>query len=561
MFRPMHDSSAPALTIYIDGQAVKAHAGESVAAVMVRQPSPVTRSTPVNGSPRAPYCMMGVLRLPGHRRRSRIDPNLSGPCARWHEGRATTRKAERGMKHEVDLFIVGAGPAGMSAAIEARTHGLRVMLADDQPSPGGQIWRGVEQAANGPVGRILGEDYCAGAEVVKAFRASGTDYRPMSQVWQIESGWHVYLTEGEQARVVQAPNVLLATGAQERPAPFPGWTLPGVMTVGAAQILLKTSAQVPDEPVWIAGNGPLVLVYIKQLLEAGGRVAGWLDTSPSGSLQKGLRHLPSALAAWKDLVKGYGWMRALRGANVPIHRGIENLQAHGDGRLTELSFDSNGKSHRVPASLLLVHEGVVPSIHMSRSLECEMSWHEGQRSFAPQVDEWGETSQTGVFVAGDGAGIAGANAARLRGRLAGLGIAMRAGALSREAARSIEAPIRAELRRELALRPMLEAMYPPRASCSRPTDDTIVCRCEELTAGDIRAAAALGRPGPNQIKSFTRAGMGPCQGRQCGYTIAGILAEAQQRPVSDVGFYRIRPPLKPLTLGELASLDDEVKSS
>ena len=465
------------------------------------------------------------------------------------------------MKQEVDLFIVGAGPAGMSAATEARRHGLRVMLADDQASPGGQIWRAVERTADGPVGRILGDDYRRGAEAVKAFRASGTDYRPLSQVWQIESGWHVYMTEGEQAHVIQAPTVLLATGAQERPAPFPGWTLPGVMTVGAAQILLKTSAQVPDEPVWIAGNGPLVLVYIKQLLEAGGRIAGWLDTAPAGSLQKALRHLPSALTAWKDLVKGYGWMKSLRSANVPIHRGIESLQAHGDGRLAELSFTANGKAHRVPAQLLLVHEGVVPSIHMSRSLDCEMSWHEGQQSFAPAVDEWGETNQAGIFVAGDGAGIAGATAACLRGRLAGLGVAVRAGALSADEARSLAAPIRAALRRELALRPMLEAMYPPRESCTRPSDDTIVCRCEELTAGDIRAAASLGRPGPNQIKSFTRAGMGPCQGRQCGYTIAGILAEAQQRPMSEVGFYRVRPPLKPLTLGELASLDNEVKSS
>lgn len=461
------------------------------------------------------------------------------------------------MNTEVDLFIVGAGPAGMNAAIEARRHGLSVMLADDQPAPGGQIWRAVEQAADGPIGRILGEDYQSGAQTVREFRACGADYHPLSQVWQIEDGWHIYMTTNEQARIVKAANVLLATGAQERPAPFPGWTLPGVMTVGAAQILLKTSGQVPDEPVWIAGSGPLVLIYIKQLLEAGGRIAGWLDTAPDKNWQRGMSHLPAALSSWREIKKGYGWLKAVRNAGVPIHQDISELQAHGDGRLAEISFRAGGKTHRVPASLMLVHEGVVPSIHMSRSLHCEMSWLAGQQCFAPKVNEWGLSSQAGIYVAGDGAGIAGARAASLRGRIAGLGVAVSTGRISQAEAASRAEAWRKDLRRELALRPMLEAMYPPRDELKRPSDDTIVCRCEELTAGDIRAAAKLGRPGPNQIKAYTRAGMGPCQGRQCGYTIANILAEEQQRPAADVGFYRIRPPLKPLTLGELASLDDE----
>src|SRR5690606_5039318 len=237
------------------------------------------------------------------------------------------------MKHEVDLFIVGAGPAGMSAATEARAHGLRVMLADDQPSPGGQIWRAVEHTADGPVGGILGEDYRRGADVVKAFRASGTDYRPLSQVWQIESGWHVYMTEGEQAHVIQAPNVLLATGAQERPAPFPGWTLPGVMTVGAAQITLKVSQQIPTDPVWIAGSGPLVLLYMTQLLKAGGKIAGWLDTAPASSWRRGMPHFLAAMGSWRDMRKGYQWIKGLQAAKVPILRGVRQFAAEGEGRL------------------------------------------------------------------------------------------------------------------------------------------------------------------------------------------------------------------------------------
>jgi len=461
------------------------------------------------------------------------------------------------MTEKYDLVIVGAGPAGMHAAIQARSHGLRVLVADDQPAPGGQIWRAVERTAAKATGDILGEDYQAGAAVVRAFRACGADYRPSTQVWQIEKGWHVYMTHGQQATVVQADNILLATGAQERPAPFPGWTLPGVMTVGAAQILLKTSGQVPDQPVWIAGSGPLVLVYIKQLLQAGGRVAGWLDTAPPQSWRRGLPHLLSALGGWRDLRKGYRWMQALRKAKIPIYRGVTDIRAEGEGCLSQIVFQAaGGVRQHVPAQLLLVHEGIVPSIHVTRALECKLDWVPAQRCFSPRTDKWGHTSQPGIFIAGDGAGIAGARAACLRGQLAGIGVARHMGKIGDGQADKLAAPVRNRLARELALRPLLDAMYPPRANTASPSDDTIVCRCEELTAGEIRAYAKLGRPGPNQIKSFTRAGMGPCQGRQCGYTIANILAEAQQRPVAEVGFYRIRPPLKPLTLGELASLDD-----
>ncbi|WP_144632588.1 FAD-dependent oxidoreductase [Bordetella genomosp. 13] len=460
------------------------------------------------------------------------------------------------MMREFNVLIVGAGPAGMSAAVGLRAAGLSVIVVDEQPAPGGQIWRAVETVAATPTGALLGDEYRAGADLVRAFRASGALYEPQTQVWQIEPGWHVYMSHAGKAEVVRADNVLLATGAQERPAPFPGWTLPGVLTVGAAQILLKTSRQVPAQPVWVAGSGPLPLLYMAQLLRAGGRIAGWLDTSPPDTWKRALPHLSAALRGWPELRKGLGWLGELRRGGVRRVRGVTQLRASGDGRLQEIEYTTrDGRTERAAAQVLLAHEGVVPSIHMTRALECDHSWNDAQACLAPDLDAWGQTSQAGVFVAGDGAGIGGAKAATVRGELAALGIALRAGAITdADAARRAE-PLRARLAGDLNLRPMLDAMYPPRADVFAPSDDTIVCRCEELTAGEIRRAARIGQPGPNQIKSYTRAGMGPCQGRQCGYTIANIVAAEQGRPVAEVGFYRIRPPLKPLTLGELASLD------
>jgi NAD(P)H-nitrite reductase large subunit len=163
-----------------------------------------------------------------------------------------------------------------------------------------------------------------------------------------------------------------------------------------------------------------------------------------------------------------------------------------------------------------------------------------------------------MYVAGDGAGIGGGKAACVRGEIAALGVALERGLISPTETEAKAQPLRSKLANFLKIRPMLDALYLPPARLSNPSDDTIVCRCEELTAGEIRSAVAIAAPGINQLKAFTRAGMGPCQGRQCGYTVANIVAAEQKRRVNENDFFRIRPPLKPLTLGELISVRNEV---
>lgn len=466
------------------------------------------------------------------------------------------------MTRKFDSVVVGAGPAGMSAAIRMSGLGLSVLVVDEQPTPGGQIWRAAEAVAETRIGALLGNEYRAGAEVIARFRSCGAVYEPDSQVWQIEPGWRVFIKRGGQVEAVSADHIVIATGAQERPAPFPGWELPGVLTVGAAQILLKTSGQVPSGPVWVAGSGPLPLLYMAQLLRAGGKIAGWLDTSPRNGWRHALPWVGTALLELSEIRKGIGWMREIRRGGVPRFRGVTSLRAHGVGRLQELEFTQLGQgTRRVHATVLLSHEGVVPSIHMAQALGCTNRWDAQQACLAPVLDEWGQSTVKGVYVAGDGAGIGGAMAACIRGELVGLGIALHGGKIKPSTSASDAIPLRVQLHKLLRLRPMLDVLYPPRVEISSPSDDTIVCRCEELTAGDIRKACAIGSPGINQIKALTRAGMGPCQGRQCGYTVANIVASAKDQNVSEVGFYRVRPPLKPLTLGELATMSSEEESS
>lgn len=460
------------------------------------------------------------------------------------------------MKRQFDVVVIGAGPAGMSAAIGLRSLDLSVLVVDEQPAPGGQIWRAVEAVAPTATGKLLGEEYRAGADLAVSFRACGALYEPETQVWQVEPGWQVYLKHDGQVEAVGALQVVLAMGAQERPAPFEGWTLPGVLTVGAAQILLKTSRQVPAQPVWVAGSGPLPLLYMAQLLRAGGKIAGWLDTTPAGGWRRALPWAGAALADWPEIGKAMAWLRDIRRSGAKHYKGVTSVRAHGEGRLQRLAFSqANGRSHQVEASVLLSHEGVVPSIHMTQALGCTHRWNTQQSCLVPDLDEWGQTSHAGVYVAGDGAGIGGAKAACVRGELVALGVGLRAGRLSVSSANTQSRALRETLKGLLRLRPMLDALYPPRQEIFCPSDSTIVCRCEELTAGDIRKALAIAAPGPNQLKAFTRAGMGPCQGRQCGYTVAHLIAGERKCPVDEVGLHRIRPPLKPLTLGELASLD------
>jgi thioredoxin reductase/bacterioferritin-associated ferredoxin len=455
----------------------------------------------------------------------------------------------------VDLLIAGAGPAGMAAAIQARQHGLDVLVIDEQPAPGGQIWRAIETVAATPRGVILGKTYRAGEPLANAFRNSGAVYLPRTQMWQIEPGFRVFITRDRQASIIDTKSIILATGAQERPAPFPGWTLPGVLTIGAGQILLKSSGQIPRKPVWIAGSGPLPLLYMAQLLNAGGRIAGYLDTTPPGQWRAAVRHLPRALAATGDLLKGLAWLATLRKKGVHIVTQIAEIEAIGTDRVEQVRYRTcNGKERTVPAEVLMVHEGVVPSIYAPMAMGCAMTWSADQDCYVPTVDAWGETSEANAFVAGDGAGISGAAAAVLRGEISALRVAVKLGRLDEDEADDAAKPIRHKLGRQLALRPFLDAMFRPRSQIFAPSDETIVCRCEEVTAGQIRAMADIGRPGPNQVKAFTRAGMGPCQGRQCGYTVTQILAAAEGRTPEDVGYFRIRPPLKPITLGELASL-------
>jgi NADPH-dependent 2,4-dienoyl-CoA reductase/sulfur reductase-like enzyme len=217
-------------------------------------------------------------------------------------------------------------------------------------------------------------------------------------------------------------------------------------------------------------------------------------------------------------------------------------------------------THEVRCELVLLHQGVVPNLNLANAIGCEQRWDDVQKCFAPVTDERGASSVEGVWIAGDGAGIAGARAAESHGRIAALDAAFRAGRIDHAARDSAAAPHVAERARWQRGRAFLDTLYAPAPQFRVPAGETIVCRCEEVVARQVADVVKLGCTGPNQMKSFLRCGMGPCQGRLCGLTVSELIARERGVSPAEVGYYHLRFPIKPITLGELASLPQSAES-
>lgn len=455
---------------------------------------------------------------------------------------------------DTNLAVIGAGPAGMAAAITAAQAGLSVTLLDEQPSCGGQIYRNIEHTSVQRAS-ILGKDYMAGRKLADELTDAKLSYVSQASVWHAGQDGTLHYSRQGAAFALAADRILIATGALERPVPIPGWTLPGVMMAGAGQVLLKQSGLVAKGAV-LAGCGPLLYLIAAQMVRAGRPPLALVETQRRTDMLRAQKHLAGALRGWRYLAKGLGLIAELRRAGVMRYQGASELRVEGKDCAEALVFEHQGQTRRLACETVFLHMGVVPNVQLSRALGLDHQWDPRQLSFQPMIDQWGRTSAERVFVAGDGAGIAGATSAELAGRIAALKIASDLQRIDARAFAERSAPLLRSLATDRAVRPFLDTAYPPAGFVTAPRDETIVCRCEEVTAGDVRRYATLGCQGPNQTKAFGRSGMGPCQGRYCGLTVSMLLAQANTQSVEQTGYYRIRTPIKPLTLGELAQLDE-----
>ncbi|WP_199750671.1 NAD(P)/FAD-dependent oxidoreductase [Gemmobacter caeni] len=469
----------------------------------------------------------------------------------------------------MDLAVIGAGPAGMAAAIAVADAGFSVLVVDEQARAGGQIFRRPPQEWGQRHGNYrpyswakdLIERFEDHPGITTAFRSTAfgvlrdpDDHAPL----------RLALHTPEGGRLVAARRLLIATGAHDMPVAFPGWTLPGVMTAGAVQSLLKSQKLLMGRRLVLAGSHPILLILAEQLLEARADIV-------EIALARGLPNfaemigavpaLPGHVTLFADAFRAMGKIIA-RG--IPVTRrtiidGVEGTTEVTGVRLAEVDegWMRTGKPRHVAADLLVLGYGFNPSTELARQAGCRMQWASDLGGWVVAHDQTFQTSVEGVFVAGEPTGIAGAERSWAEGQMAGLGIAASLGVAADPTQRRRAGRILARAGR---FSRVIQTMFEPkREALARLSgaEDVIVCRCELIRSGALDAAL---RKNPflstaSAVKLECRTGMGPCQGRYCEGTVAARLATTRGATIPESGFFNANFPVKPVPLQSLCDLE------
>ena len=578
-----------AVSLDFEGRTIPAFEGETVAAALAAAGIAGLRRAR-NGHARGVFCGMGVcydclvavdgrpaqracltavrdgMRISMHRDDTAV--GLSGAEALAPARAPAPGGASAG--EERDLLIVGAGPAGLAAAEAAAAAGVAATVLDERPQPGGQYFKPLAPSHRFSEPRARDRQFAAGAALVERVRAAGVELVGGATVWcavaagrggaRAQGAAEVdFLLDGRTHRI-RARQLVIASGACEKPHPVPGWTLPGVMTTGAAQTLARAYRVAPGSRVLIAGNGPLNLQVACELLAGGVTVVAVVETAAPAAARP-----LAALAAFghsPELIgEGIGYLARLWRRRVPVlHRHVLVRAEGGDERVRRAvvaRIDARGKvvagSERAfDVDAVCLGYGFQPSTELTRLLGCVHHWDPESGTLAVTREADGTTSLPGIFAAGDGGGIGGSRAALAQGALAGLaaaeGLGVRAPQL---AARRLR--VRRQLDRALRFQRALWRLFAaPREFPELILDDVPICRCESVTAGVVRARVADGADEIGALKRLTRIGMGRCQGRYCGPRAARWCAAARHEDSGQAGLFAPRLPVKPVPALALA---------
>ena len=574
--RPFVELAGQAVEFSFDGRAIPAIAGETIAAALAANGIAAIRrfdAAPLGETSwRGLYCGMGacfdcVVTVDGRAGQRACLAKVAGgeivrsvpPAGDVGDRLEPLAAAPTAPKREevaVDILVIGAGPAGLSAALAARRRGASVVVIDERAQSGGQYFKPLASSLRAK--RAPDRQFERGLRLTREVMEAGVELVQGATVWGAVAPDEVLALVDGRAVIYRPRRLILATGAYERAYPVPGWTLPGVMTTGAAQTLARAYGISPGRRVVVAGNGPLNFQLAADLVACGVSVAAVAESAPRPSALK-LRSLAVAAASAPGLIaEGTKYLWRLRRAGVPVLWRHAVLEATGGARveavrLAPLASDGThdpSVATTIRADALCLGYGFVASSEIARALGCEMRRDPRHLGTAAVVtSDAGETSVAGVFAVGDGALVNGAEVALTAGAIAGdraaaqLGLAGEAA----DAARLRRGRARA-LRFQAALWDLFEA---PPATLAQIQDDTILCRCEGLSFGRLRAEIGAGWDTLGTLKRRTRLGMGRCQARYCAAVASRLIAETTGRPQPVDGFAP-RLPVKPFPAAALA---------
>lgn len=466
-----------------------------------------------------------------------------------------------------EVAIVGGGPAGLAAAAAMQACGLDICLIDEQPRLGGQIYRQPPKGFRVD-SWLAGRVYRRGKALLERVeRLAELRHVAAATVWALfpgepaaGGGHHVlYERDGEMGRL-EARHVLLATGCYELPVPFPGWHLPGVMSAGGIQTLLKSQRVAAGDEVVLAGSHPLLLVAAEQLLGAGVRLAAVVLSQTPAAAVRALRSPATLLGGFGPLLHAGHCLSRLRRAGVPLLMGHVVAEALGTDAVEAVRVrrsDFRGEARVLSCDAVGVCYGFLASSELARQAGARAAWESGS-GWVVEADAFMRSSVQGVSVAGELVGVAGAEAAALSGEIAGLGIAVDCGRLGPDAALARAGALRRRLDKARRFARFLAGLSSPAPQLLRrlATPATLLCRCEEVTVGELSAALNRepGIAGASAVKLLTRVGMGACQGRMCETAVRRLIGDIRGTDLGAISGYAPRAPVKPVPLAALAAL-------
>ncbi|MEJ8562118.1 NAD(P)/FAD-dependent oxidoreductase [Yoonia sp. GPGPB17] len=457
------------------------------------------------------------------------------------------------MSDSYDIAVIGAGPAGANAAMTAARAGASVAVVDEQPKPGGQVWRAKSAAI---VKAPATPETVLGDALRSDLAASDVTHLGDARVWQIErdsNGWVVYTLSLGKTIQIKAKALILATGAREYVQPIPGWTTPGVFGLAGATALFKQDLTLPGTNTVVSGTGPLVFFVASEIRRLGGQVAAIVT---SNTRTDWARALPAMLQRPDLLWRGAVWVADLMLARVPIYWGHAATGVQGGPAVNVVTFQKLDKTgapigltKKISADSLCLGNGLIPAIEAAQLAGASIEHRPELGGWVPKTQVDGTTDVPGLYVCGDGAGIRGAAAAEIQGELVGHAASVYVGKMSSSAPPGLKKAYARAARFGLAM----TALNMPKPGYQvLTTPETILCRCESLTQATIVTEVASGAQSANAVKSGLRAGMGPCGGQFCQTAIARLIAQLDDGAEADVPLPIARPPLRPVPMAEIA---------